>query len=70
MLVRMHIGAATVRKGFSSGSVVKNLPAMQEMWVLSLDLEEPTTVFLLGKCQVQRGLVGYSPCRCKESDTA
>ena len=55
---------------FPVSSVVKNQPAMQEMWVLSLDLEEPTTVFLLGKCQVQRGLVGYSPCRCKESDTA
>ena len=70
MLVGMHIGAATVRKGFAGGSVVKNLPAMQEMWVLSLDPEEPTIVFLLGKCLGQRGLVGCSPCRCKESDTA
>ena len=26
---------------FPGGSVVKNPPAMQEMWVLSLDLEDP-----------------------------
>ena len=27
--------------GFPGGSVVKNLPAMQEMWVWSLGLEDP-----------------------------
>ena len=27
--------------GFPSGSVVKNLPAMQEMWVRSLGQEDP-----------------------------
>ena len=27
--------------GFSGGSVVKNLPAMQETWVQSLDWEDP-----------------------------
>ena len=27
-------------KGFPGGSVVKNLPAMQETWVQSLDLED------------------------------
>ena len=27
--------------GFPSGSVVKNLPAMQEMWFRSLDGEDP-----------------------------
>ena len=28
-------------KGFPGGSVVKNLPAMQETWVQPLDLEDP-----------------------------
>ena len=27
--------------GFSGGSAVKNLPAMQEMWVQSLGQEDP-----------------------------
>ena len=27
--------------GFPGGSVVKNLPAVQEMWVLSQDREDP-----------------------------
>ena len=27
--------------GFPGGSVVKNLPAKQEMWVQSLSLEDP-----------------------------
>ena len=42
--------------GFSGGSVVKNLPAMQETWVQSLGHEDlleremqPTPVFLPGK---------------------
>ena len=30
-----------VSKGFPGGSVVKNLPALQEMWVLSLGQEDP-----------------------------
>ena len=29
---------------------------------------QPTTVFLPGKSHGQRGLVGYSPWGCKESD--
>ena len=28
-------------KGFPGGSVVKNLPAMQETWIPSLDWEDP-----------------------------
>ena len=28
-------------EGFSGGTVVKNLPAMQEMWVISLEREDP-----------------------------
>ena len=30
---------------------------------------QPTPVFLPGKSHGQRGLVGHSPCSCKESDT-
>ena len=50
---------------------VKNLAAMQETWVRSLNWEDalPTPVFLPGEFQGQRSLVGYSPWGCKESDT-
>ena len=54
---------------------VKNLPAMQETQVQSLDWEDPlekgvTTapVFLPGEFHGQRSLVGYSPWGHKESD--
>ena len=54
--------------GFPSGSVVKNLPAMQETQVWSLRQENPlekgmttTPVFLPGKFHGQRSLQGYSP---------
>ena len=47
---------------------VKNLPAMQETRVRSLDLEDPlekematTPVFLSGTFSGQRSLVGYTP---------
>ena len=50
----------------------KNLPVMQETWVLSLGQEEPcsqkwqpTPVFLPGEFQVQRRLVGYSSWDCR-----
>ena len=36
--------------GFSGGSAVKNLPAMQEMWVQSLGPEDP----------LETGMVTYS----------
>ena len=59
---------------------VKNLPAMQETRVQSLDREDPlektileredSPVFLPGKSQGQRSLEGYSPWGHKESDTA
>jgi len=62
--------------GFPVGSVVKNLPAMQETqetWVPSLGgedpLEEEMATHLLGKSHRGRSLVGYSPWGCKESDT-
>ena len=60
--------------GFPWGSVVKNLPAIQETWVQlmsqedSLEWEMQTTPFLPGKSQGQRSLVGYSPWGHKESD--
>ena len=45
----------------------KNLPAMQEMWVQPLGMEDPLGkemityfVFLLGKSHGQRSLAGYS----------
>ena len=48
--------------------MVKNLPAMQESWVQSLDWEDPLeegmathSVFLLGDSHGQKSLVGYSP---------
>ena len=56
---------------------VKNLPAMQETWVLSLGWEDPlrrewqpTPVFLPGESHGQRVLVGYSPWGRKQSDMA
>jgi len=65
-------------KDFPGGSVVKNLPAMQEMqetWVQSLGWEDPLeeemaahSNILAGKSHGQRSLVGYSPWSCKESD--
>ena len=62
--------------GFPGGSVVKNLPAMQETWVQSrvgkiLWRREwvLTPVFLPGEFHGQRSLVGYSPRGCKELDT-
>ena len=55
--------------------VVKNAPAMQETWVLSLVWEDPLkksvathSIFLPGVSHGQRSLAGYSPCYHKESD--
>ena len=55
---------------------VKNLPAMHETWIQSLDREDPpgkgmATPFsiLALKSHGQRSLVGYSPWGGKESDT-
>ena len=55
---------------------VKNLPAMQEMWVQSLGQEDPLekemsthSGFLLRKPHGQGSLAGYSPWGRKESDT-
>ena len=55
---------------------VKNLPAVQEIWVQSLGQEDLwrrkwqlTPVFLSGEFHGQRSLEGYSPQGHKESDT-
>ena len=54
--------------GFPGGSVVKNLPTMREIWVLSLDWEDTlekkmatSPVFLPEKSHGQRSLIGYNP---------
>ena len=61
--------------GFPGISVVKNPPAMQEMWVPSLGGEDPWSrkwqpvpLFLPGKFHGQWSLAGYSPWGYKESD--
>ena len=58
--------------GFPGGSVVKNLPAMQEMrvrllgWEDSLEKEMAThSIMLAWRSHGQRRLVGYSPWGCK-----
>ena len=50
------------------GQTVKNLPAMQEIQIQSLNQEDPwrregltTQVFLSGEFHGQRSLLGYSP---------
>ena len=55
---------------------VKNLPAMQEIWVWSLGWEDPldegmqpTPVFLPGDFHGQTSLVCYSPSGHRESNT-
>ena len=65
--------------GFPGGTVVKNLPTMQEtqeMQIRSLGQEDPleeematTPGFLPGKSHEQRSLAGYSLWGHKESDT-
>ena len=54
---------------------VRNLPAMQEIWVLSLGWEDTlekkiatTPVFLPGKSHGRGSLESYSPRGCKGSD--
>ena len=55
--------------------ILKNLPAMQEIWVWSLGQEDPleegmtpTPIFLPGEFYGQKSLAGYSPWCHKESD--
>ena len=63
------------REGFSGGSVVKNLPAIQETPVQSLGWEDPLEkemgphpAFLPRESHRQRSLMGYSPWGGKSSD--
>ena len=68
-----------IYQGFPSGSVVKNLSAVQEFqeigfspWVGNIPWKrvwQPTIVFLPGKSDGQRSLMGYSPQGRKELDT-
>ena len=62
--------------GFPGASVVKNLPAKQEMWVRNLGKEEPlekemATHFSILALEIhgQRSLSGYVHGVVKESDT-
>ena len=65
-------------RGFPSGSVVKTLPATQEMQadVLHPPVRkipwrrtwQPTPVFLPGESHGQKNLTGYNPRGCEESD--
>ena len=64
---------APVFLGLPGGSAGKDLPAMQETWVLSLDWEDPlerewlpTPVFLLVEFHGQKSLVDYGPWGHKE----
>ena len=62
-------------RGFPGGSVVKNLPAMQEFQKTGVRKMpwrrawQPTPVFLPGESHGQKGPAGYSPQGHKESDT-
>ena len=54
-------------RAFLVAQLVKNLPAMQEIWVQSLGWEDPLeegmtthSIFLSGEFHEQRSLVGYS----------
>ena len=61
---------------FHGGSVVKNLPTMQETQDTQLQSlgqedslkKEVTPIFLPGKSHEHRRLTGYSPWGCRESD--
>ena len=51
------------KTGFAGGSVVKNLPAVQETWIQCLDWEDA-----LEKGKVIHSSILYSPWGCKELD--
>ena len=62
-------------KGFPDGSVIKNEPATQEMWVGSLSQEDPPgeegathSSILSRNIPRPEDLVGYSPRSHKESN--
>ena len=56
---------------FLVAQTVKNLPEMQETWVLPLGQEDPLAklpIFLPGDFYRQRSLVSYSPWGLRELD--
>ena len=62
--------------GFLVTQMVKNLPALKEIQVLSLGWEDPLdeematcSSVLAWRIHRQRRLMAYSPWDCKESDT-
>ena len=62
-------GSQELDMGFPSGSVVKNLPAMQDTRIQSLGQEDPLekgmathSSVLAWRIHGQRSLLGYSPC--------
>ena len=74
MDIFINLGVPSLLLGFPGGSVVKNLPAMQETWVQSLGCvswsrEWKPPVFLPGEFHGETSLEGYSPWDHKESDT-
>ena len=61
----VHLGP---HRGFPGGRVVKNLPAMQEVWVCSPGWDDPLEremaahpISLPGESRGQRSLAGHSP---------
>ena len=75
----LYWSKASLKKASQMALIVKNSPAVQkteEMWIdpwvrkiLWRRKWQPTPVFLPGKSQGQRSLVGYSPWGRKELDT-
>ena len=68
------VGGDGLGHRFPGGSVVKNLPAVQKMhfdpWVGKSPCRRAwqlSPVFLSGKSNGQRSLVGYSPWGCKRA---
>ena len=65
--------SSNCKNGLPSGSVLKHLPATQEMQVPCLGWKDPleemaTHSRILGKFHGQRSLTGYSPWSRKQSD--
>ena len=64
-------------RAFLVAEMVKNLHAMQEIWVLSLSLEDAleeematySSILALRIPQTERNMEGYSPLCCQELDT-
>ena len=78
-LLLLHYHGFSFGKGFSGGTVVKNLPANAgdtrhglDPWVRKIPCRrkwQPTPVFLPREFHGQRILAGYSPWGHKEEDT-